>query len=147
MQKLKIHGIILLMAYLLTSCNSDVIYEDMKNINVSGWNYAQSIDFSFDAPDTVQSYNLIFDLRITSSYRYRNLWLFIKTHEPDGFTHIDTINCPIAYPDGRWIGSGMGDLIDNPILIHPQFKFTKLGEYTLSVRHGMRNNDLPIYKI
>ncbi len=125
-----------------TSCEQGVVYEQMKEIDVTGWNYSQPVAFTFNAPDTVHTYNLIFDVRITPEYAYQNLWLFIETTEPDGYTHMDSVNCPLAFPDGRWVGSGMGDLIDIPILIHRSFKFTKQGEYKMRIKHGMRNDYL-----
>ena len=128
---------------LLVSCGHDVVYEQMEEINVAGWNYSEPVDFSFNAPDTINKYNLIFDVRITPDYGYQNLWLFVETTEPDGFVHIDSINCPMSFPDGRWVGTGMGDLIDTPVLIHRSFNFTKLGEYHMRIRHGMRNDNLP----
>jgi gliding motility-associated lipoprotein GldH len=127
----------------ITACSFDVAYEQMEEIDVNGWDYKNPVTFTFDAPDTTNKYNLIFDVRITPDYRYQNLWLFIETTEPDGFVHVDSVNCPLAYPDGRWVGSGMGDLIDNPVLVHHSFTFTKLGEYQFKVKHGMRNNQLP----
>tara|TARA_R110002050_G_scaffold221441_1_gene357313 strand:+ start:110440 stop:110913 length:474 start_codon:yes stop_codon:yes gene_type:complete len=126
-----------------TSCNNDVVFEQVDEVDVAGWDYKQPIQFSFNAPDTVQDYNLIFDVRITPDYAYQNLWLFIETTEPDGYMHTDSINCPMAYPDGRWVGNGLGDLIDTQILIHRSFKFTKLGDYTLKIKHGMRHDNLP----
>jgi gliding motility-associated lipoprotein GldH len=132
-----------LVSTFLATCGLDVAYEQMEEVDVKGWNYADPVTFNFTALDTTNTYNLIFDIRITPDYGYQNLWLFIETKEPDGLSHIDSVNCPMAFPDGRWIGSGVGDLIDNPVLIHQRFKFTKLGDYELKVRHGMRNDELP----
>jgi gliding motility-associated lipoprotein GldH len=132
-----------LLILVTTSCNTDVVFEQLEEVESSGWNYKDPVSFTFTAPDTTNKYNLIFDVRITPDYAYQNLWLFIETKEPDGFTHLDSINCPMAYPDGRWVGNGLGDLIDNPILIHRSFKFTKMGDYTLKIKHGMRNDNLP----
>ena len=126
-----------------TSCDSDVVFEHLEEVEVTGWDYKKPVEFTFTAPDTSNKYNLIFDVRITPDYAYQNLWLFIETTEPDGYTHLDSINCPMAYPDGRWVGTGLGDLIDNPILIHRSFKFTKEGEYSLKIKHGMRHDNLP----
>ena len=126
-----------------TSCNSDVVFEHIQEVPISGWEYQDPVSFSFTAPDTSHHYNLIFDIRITPDYAYQNLWLFVETVEPDGFTHTDSLNCPMAFSDGRWVGSGLGDLIDTPILIHQNFKFTKEGEYKMKIKHGMRHDNLP----
>jgi gliding motility-associated lipoprotein GldH len=127
----------------LSSCSLDVVYEQMEEIDPSGWDYKDPVTFNFTAPDTTNKYNLIFDIRITPDYGYQNLWLFIETTEPDGFTHTDSVNCPMSFPDGKWIGSGTGNMIDTPVLIHRSFKFTKLGDYQFKVKHGMRNDALP----
>lgn len=125
------------------SCSSGVVYEQMEEVDVEGWSYQKPVVVKFATPDTSNRYNLIFDVRITPDYAYQNLWLFIESTEPDGSTHTDSINCPMAYPDGRWIGTGLGDLIDNPILVHRNFKFSETGEYTFKIRHGMRRDYLP----
>lgn len=127
----------------LSSCSLDIVYEQMEEVDASGWDYTDPVVFDFSAPDTTNKYNLIFDIRITPDYGYQNLWLFIETTEPDGYVHIDSVNCPMSFPDGKWIGSGVGDLIDTPVLIHRSFKFTKLGDYQFKVKHGMRNDALP----
>ena len=127
----------------LVSCSDGVVYEDIHTIDEGGWNYQEPVIVRFSTPDTSLRYNLIFDVRITHEYPYQNLWLFVETTEPDGSFHIDSINCPIAYPDGRWIGTGLGDLIDNPVLVNRNFKFAEIGEYTFKIKHGMRNDYLP----
>lgn len=143
MKKLVFSIVLGIIMFGATSCNNDVVFEHLQEVEVTGWDYKKPVNFTFTAPDTTENYNLIFDVRITPDYAYQNLWLFIETTEPDGYTHVDSINCPMAFPDGRWIGSGLGDLIDTPILIHRNFKFTKEGEYTLKIKHGMRHDNLP----
>ena len=133
----------LALLFIITGCASDVVFEQLETVDVAGWEYKKPVEFTFDAPDTTGRYNLIFDIRITPDYGYQNLWLFIETINPDGFSHVDSINCPMSYPDGRWVGTGIGDLIDTPILVHQAFKFTELGEYTFKIKHGMRNDNLP----
>ena len=147
MEKRKVNSILtfvimLFFAVGITSCEQGIVYEQMEEIDVKGWNYSDPVTFTFQAPDTMNTYNLIFDVRITPEYAFQNLWLFIETTEPDGFMHVDSINCPMAFPDGRWVGSGMGDLIDTPVLVHRSFHFTKEGEYKMRVKHGMRNDYL-----
>ena len=126
----------------LTSCEQGIVYEQMEEIDVNGWNYTDPLTFTFSAPDTVNKHNLIIDVRHTPEYGFQNLWLFIETTEPDGFMHIDSVNFPMAFPDGRWVGSGMGDLIDTHVLLNRSFHFTKEGEYKMRIKHGMRNDYL-----
>jgi len=143
MSRLKIIILSMVVAITTFSCSDGVVFEQMETVDVEGWNYQKPVVVKFSTPDTSNRYNLIFDVRITPDYAYQNLWLFIETTEPDGSSHIDSINCPMAYPDGRWIGSGLGNLIDNPILVHRNFKFADEGEYTFKIKHGMRYDYLP----
>lgn len=135
--------VFLIMMY---SCSTDVVFEQLETVDIEGWNYKKPVKFSFNAPDTTVLHNLIFDIRITPDYAYQNIWLFIEITDPDGSVHIDSIDCPLAYPDGRWIGSGLGDLIDNPILVQQNFKFSQIGDYHFKIKHGMRNDNLPNVK-
>lgn len=131
---------------MMYSCSTDVVFEQIETVDVNGWDYKKPVEFSFNAPDTSVLHNLIFDVRITPEYAYQNIWLFIEITDPDGAKHIDSIDCPLAYPDGKWIGSGLGDLIDNPILVQQNFKFSQIGDYHFKIKHGMRNDNLPNVK-
>lgn len=133
----------LLLLLFVAGCANDVVFEHLEKVDSTGWEYTKPVELTFEAPDTTELYNLIFDIRVTPDYGYQNLWLFIETTNPDGMTHTDSINCPMAYPNGRWVGTGVGDLIDTPILVHQRFKFTQLGQYTFRIKHGMRNDNLP----
>lgn len=127
----------------LSACSTDVVYEQIQTIDENGWRYNEPVVVNLSTPDTLNTYNLIFDVRITPNYSYQNLWLFIETTEPNGSIRIDSMNCPMAFPDGRWIGTGLGDLIDNPILVYRNFKFSEMGDYQFKIRHGMRRDILP----
>ncbi len=140
-RKFNIYAVLGLL-WVLYSCSSGVVFEQIEEVDSEGWNYAKPVTVAFSTPDTSNRYNLIFDIRITHEYAYQNLWLFIETTEPDGSKHTDSIDCPMAYPDGRWLGNGLGDLIDNPILVYRNFKFAETGEYTFKIKHGMRNDYL-----
>lgn len=134
---------VLLVGLWLTGCNDYVVFQQVEKIDENGWDFKKSVNFSFDAPDTTHAYNLILDVRITPEYAYQNLWLFIETTRPSGEVYIDSINCPMAMADGRWLGSGVGDLIDTPILLRQKFKFSEPGPYVFRIKHGMRNDYLP----
>ena len=61
-----------LLILVTTSCNTDVVFEQLEEVESSGWNYKDPVSFTFTAPDTTNKYNLIFDVRI-GVYRFQLL--------------------------------------------------------------------------
>jgi gliding motility-associated lipoprotein GldH len=67
---------------------------------------------------------------------------------PSGFISTDTLEFPLAYPDGRWIGTGAGDMVDTRFSFGRNFKFSEPGIHKVSFKHGMRYDDLsPVFDI
>ena len=64
-----------------------------------------------------------------------------KHIDPKGALKKDTLECILAQKDGKWLGSGLGDIWD----IQCQFKsyrFLKQGMYTFEIEQAMRHGDL-----
>lgn len=130
----------------LAACSTDVVYQKTETVAEEGWKYTHPFSFTYNVTDTNALHNLIFDVRVTPDYGYQNLWLYIETNWPDGSVYFDSVNCPMAYPTGEWIGNGVGDLIDTPVLLRQKFKFDQLGDVTIKIKHGMRHEVLPHVK-
>lgn len=130
----------------VTACGDQVVFQQIDTVGEEGWNYMEPFTFTYQVPDTQQLHNLIFDVRVTPDYGYRNLWLYIETSWPDGSVYYDSVNCPMAYANGEWIGDGIGDLIDTPVLLRQKFAFDQTGEVTFKIKHGMRHHTLPHVK-
>lgn len=123
----------------LVSCDENRLFEETKNIETGSWNASEPVSFSIDIQDTVNTVDFLVTLRNSSSYKYSNLWLFIEYKNPKGFSKTDTIECPLALPNGKWIGSGIGDILDNRIMFKKGARFPTSGNYTFTIQHGMRD--------
>ena len=127
---------------LVLGCSSDHHYAAINPITDHAWSINDKQRFSFHIDDATSPYNVFVSIRNTGAYQYSNLWLFIQTEFPDHSLEVDTVECPLAYPDGRWLGEGVGDLLDNLILYQYQHEFPDSGNYTYTITHAMRANTI-----
>jgi gliding motility-associated lipoprotein GldH len=82
------------------------------------------------------------NVRNSAGYNYSNLFLFIKTIFPKGEQTIDTLECTLADPSGKWLGEGLGDIWDNQILFKKNIRFPQSGQYKFEVEQAMRIDPL-----
>ena len=124
------------------ACNQNEIYNSTYDIKNSTWNTSEAISFNFQVQDTLQPYDVFINLRHTSKYRYRNLYLFIETSAPTGHSVRDTFECMLADKKGKWYGSGWGDMYENRIPYKRFVRFPRSGTYSIEIKHAMRKKQL-----
>jgi gliding motility-associated lipoprotein GldH len=127
----------------LASCDDSLIYEENKGLDGMTWKASEPITFQVDIQDTLQACNFYFNLRHGEDYSFSNIFVFMKTTFPNGEAARDTMEFTLQQPDGKWIGSGLGDLRDNQILFKQNLKFPLRGTYTFSLEQAMRQEELP----
>ena len=128
---------------LLLSCDQDRVYE--KNIKIPDgiWSRHKPVHFEVYIEDTVSLHNLYINIRNTSMYPLRNLYLFIQTTAPSGHTLTDTVEVLLADEKGKWYGSGLGDMWDLSQLYKQNIRFAQEGKYSFSYEQAMRTDRLP----
>lgn len=134
--------IFFLIAFSLMACDQKQIFDSYSEIGSKGWHQDSVLNFNFSIADTVAAHNLYVNIRNKGNYSNSNLWLFMNIDSPDGSRVSDTVEFTLADPTGRWLGSGLGDLHDNRIIYRSNVFFPKTGEYSFSIRHGMRDEIL-----
>ncbi|KXB07966.1 hypothetical protein AKJ55_01595 [candidate division MSBL1 archaeon SCGC-AAA382M17] len=136
--------VLYLMLFLLSlsSCNSNVIHSETKDIPDSKWNKNNILSYNFKIEDTLQPYNVYLNIRNTSSYQFRNLFLFIETTSPQGNTVRDTFECMLANEKGKWYGKGWGDIYENKIPYKQYIRFPRKGTYGIEIQQAMRRSNL-----
>lgn len=128
------------LAAVLISCSEPPFYAESKPIEKEGWQAEKAYQYSPEITDTTALYNVFFTLRNTGEYPYSNLWLFVTRTSPNGITDTDTIECPLAYNSGKWIGKSAGGFYDNIILYQQNQRFKTSGTYTYNIQQGMRDS-------
>lgn len=121
----------LIVGLVLTSCGKQPMYIKTYDFSDHTWGGGESPEFKFRTNDTKNAYNFVLTLRTTTDYEYSNLWVFMYTKSPNKKIRKDTLNFPIAEPNGKWIGENSGSIVENEFLIGFNKKFPAKGKYTI----------------
>jgi gliding motility-associated lipoprotein GldH len=136
-------SLFLLCLLALSSCDKNRVFEDNQKIKDYVWDVKDVKKFRVQIKDTLTPHNFYVNVRNSDSYRYSNLYIFIKTTFPNGkFSH-DTLECILANVEGHWLGKGLGDIWDNQIPFKKAKRFPLTGTYTFELEQGMRLPQLP----
>lgn len=138
------HGLRVLLAVVVaasfTSCGGKVFYSSEQVVDEHCWPMHKVLNYDVEVVDTAQLYNFFVDLRLTEDYPYANTFLFIGTTFPDGSVAMDTLECPVAAPDGRWLGKRSGRYIDNRYYFHKTLRFPMQGTYRFGIEQALRDS-------
>ena len=132
-------SIAVIAAALLAACNSNVFYFEKNTIENDDWHLDNSLVYDVNIVDTLQLYNFHINIRNTNEYPKMNIFFFVKTTFPTGAIAVDTVECLLAEPTGKWIGKGSGKLYDNMFLFRENVIFPMTGKYEFEITHGMRD--------
>ncbi len=133
--------ILLLSICMLTACDS-AYFDKRYSIGEAKWHIDDKAVFDVNIDDTASVYLFGVDVRHLESYRYSNLFMFMRTDMPDGNITLDTIECILAMPDGRWLGKNSGSMCDAKILLNDNLKFPVIGTYRFTIEQAMRDSTL-----
>lgn len=139
----RIAFILIALSTLFIACDPNRVFEENKKLSNNVWDKDDVLKFDVAINDSISKHNMYLNVRHAGFYQYRNLFLFIKTELPNGNSQIDTAECILATPQGKWIGDGLGDIWDNQILFKKGFKFPLNGMYHFELTQAMRVNPLP----
>ena len=132
---------IILLAF-TTSCNTSTVYEKYKPIPEAKWHKDSLVIFTIPVTDKVQGHNLLINVRNEMDYNFSNLWLFIEMEIPGGQVMKDTFEITLAAPSGKWLGEGFGGVKTRQVMYIRNYSFSRTGEYTVKIQHGMREDVL-----
>lgn len=126
----------------LYSCNQNFVFDKYESVG-NTWHKDNPVEFKFNAPDTVKTYQLFFNIRNNQDYKFSNLFLIAELNYPNGKTLVDTLEYQMAKPTGEFLGTGALNIKDNKLWYkgyNQPFVFNEPGEYQLKVSHAMRQN-------
>jgi gliding motility-associated lipoprotein GldH len=127
----------------LSSCDSNVVFEDNVKLPENRWEQNNAVQFTVDIQDTITPHNLYINLRNAGGYQFSNIFLFFTTTSPTGKMERDTLELTLADASGKWLGDGMGDIWDNRQLFKRGFRFPESGKYIFQLEQAMRIDPLP----
>ncbi len=127
-----------LLVLLLISCDKKRFFEENKSIPNGVWNNSERVKFDVPVKDTLDGYNFFLNVRNAGDYPYSNLYLFVHTTTPDGIIAGDTLECQLASVDGKWLGTGIGNLKFSRFFFQENVRFHKAGVYHFEIEQAMR---------
>ena len=124
------------------SCDRNKVFDLYLEIDPQGWQATDTIDFEFEINSQNEVvYNTLIGLRNNNDYLYANIFFFVDVESPSGLHQSDTLQYILAAPDGKWLGSGVGEIKYNLF----KFKDNEImqpGLYKYKIVHGMRDEVL-----
>lgn len=131
-----------LLLLVLSSCDSNRVFEENKRIPEAQWNRHDKALFEFEIQDSLARYNFYFNFRHAGDYPYKNLYLFVKTTNPLNQVAVDTAQMILADHRGKWMGKGIGDIYDYQFKFKEDVAFPAKGIYTVEIEQAMRDEIL-----
>lgn len=128
--------------FLLLACELQTKVDVFEKVEQQLWSYndVKSIEVAVD--DTTQFYNLYLNIRHAGDYEWQNLYVRLQIFSPKGDSSTFLVNVPLSGPDGKWNGSGLGDVLTLRHLFKSQVQFKQMGVYQFKIEQFMRVNPL-----
>lgn len=130
---------ILFISLFVSSCDSKRVFDQYQSLP-NHWNKDSVVSFTFQGPDTTNTYDLFINIRNNNDYAYSNLFLITEMNFPNGKVIVDTLEYKMAYPNGKWMGNGFSDIKENKLWYKENVQFSEIGTYQINIRHAMRQN-------
>ncbi len=140
---MKKHLIILVLAVItLSSCNKGKIYEKRQHFENYTWNRFKPLFFEVAVVDTKSEYNVYLTLRHITQYPYDNLKINLTLYAPSGEERTTMHTFLIKDKEGKFLGSGAGDLWDVKLLVKSNYYFNQEGTYKFQIDNLMDYFDI-----
>jgi gliding motility-associated lipoprotein GldH len=134
--KLSFIGVLSLFSLLLTGCNETSFYEKSYSFESNSWDQRVKPKFKVEILDTSKVYDFEFTLRNTTDYAFNNCWIYLNTTTPTKITAREAYEIKITNPDGTWIGTKSGTIVEN-VLFFKKRKFPHKGIYYFQVEQAV----------
>jgi len=147
MRKLSVPILILAVAGIMASCDRGMIYDSFQQVRDDSWSWDDQVKFDVPISDTTDPFDIVVQLRHTTSYPLSNLYMFVHIEGPAGQEMTDTINFILAKKSGEWIGKGIGHLREIGYMYRKNITFPEAGEYRFSMEQAMRLEEVPVTEV
>ena len=136
--------VLFLVLFVNVSCDHEMVFDEFYRIENGSWRWEDPAEFNFTVDDTASFNNILIMLRHSTDYPLSNLYMFVRISGPSGQKIVDTINFRLAEPDGKWLGTGVGNLREIGYLFRKNTRFPETGEYHVDIEQAMRLPEVPV---
>jgi len=131
--------------FVLSGGDNKRVSEAKKDFKENFWVFNDPAEFEFQIEDAEKSYNLLFNIRNTSKYKYQNIYLQYYLEDSTGrLLSNDLKNIQLFHKiTGVPMGKGLGDILDIEKVFLEKYRFDNPGLYRLRIDQFMRQDSLP----
>ncbi|MEM8584750.1 MAG: gliding motility lipoprotein GldH [Bacteroidota bacterium] len=127
---------------LLSSCGPDYIFEETHEISEAGWAWSDTVNYTFEIPDTSTIYNLHLVVDHKDYFPNQNTYVRLKLAFPDGQRTNEQLSLQLADGIGTWLANCRGEDCSLDIPIQEGAFFDQAGTYTLTLEQFSRTEVL-----
>ena len=82
-------------------------------------------------------------IRHSDAYNFNNIWIRATVEQPgQPVKKTQQYDLPLANNEKGWFGTAMDDIYETRVLIQPQTRFSKAGDYHFTLEQVMREDPL-----
>ena len=133
--------VLLVILWMIQSCQSDVIYNNYQTIDDAQWSHNQPASFNISMQDSITTHNIFINIRNNKNYEFSNLYLITQMTFPNQGTVIDTLEYEMTDANGRFLGTGFSDVKENKLFYKENIRFHQKGDYFFQVKQAMRKRN------
>src|SRR5437868_581839 len=115
------------MMLFLCACDPGRLYEENRSIDGNAWYYKSVVPFDVQIQDTMKLYNVYTNLRVSSDYKFSNIFMWVHVINPERKEDKRRIEIKLADETGKWLGAGLGDIYDYRFPVLQKVKFPHSG--------------------
>ena len=131
-----IFGFFSLLFLICCNTNTESSYSVFEE---DSWHADSIITLNNSVIDTITKQNLYLKIRHTTDFEYQNIFLFVDFQEK-----IDTIEVTLSEKNGKWLGSGFGDIKEVEYCFAKEVIFNSKKTSYVTVEQAMRYGDQPV---
>ena len=123
---------------LLVCCNTNT-ESSYSVFEEDSWHADSIITLNHSVVDTITKQNLYLKIRHTTDFEYQNIFLFVDFQEKR-----DTIEVILSEKNGKWLGSGFGDIKEVEYCFAKETIFNSKKTSKVTVEQAMRYGEQPV---
>ncbi|MFD1258928.1 gliding motility lipoprotein GldH [Mucilaginibacter terrae] len=128
----------------ITGCTDpNRVIDENISITNHNWSYGNKVKFNVDIEDPSTIYNLYLNIRVTSNYKYSNMFVLVYQSGGSVKKAVATrYELKLASPTGEWLGKGSGSMYSYQIPFKTNYSFPAKSKYRFEIEQNMRDNPL-----
>ena len=123
---------------LLVCCNTNT-ESSYSVFEEDSWHADSIITLNHSVVESTTKHNLYLKIRHTTDFEYQNLFIFVDFQEKR-----DTIEIALSEKNGKWLGSGFGDIKEVEYCFAKEIIFNSKKTSNVTVEQAMRYGDQPV---